>query len=1103
MEKIKNIIFSMTVTVILLAIFAASIGYATFMENSQGTEYAQEMIYKAKWFELLLALLIISLIGSIFKYKLINKKKWSVLLFHLAFICILIGSAITRYFGYEGIMHIRQGETTNLISTDKTSVKIVAEYNGQKAERNVEVNFSPTNSNELLEQLEVGGKTVIVENKLFVPNAVETIEESQTGQPVVGIFIMSGAEQSMDIILFGDEKKESGDISFAFEGQKDPADIQFSINNNDLYFKSNQTFSKTGTMASGMIDRANAIPIAPGTLCPAEQNTVYRIGKLVFMIKGFYAKATKTLTVQTDNTGFSSNALVLEVRDGSTTKQMNVLSSGEETPQPAECMINDVKVSVFYGKLQKEIPFSLTLRKFELERYQGSMSPSSYASEITVTDTEMKTVIPFRIYMNNILDYRGYRFFQSSYDNDEMGTVLSVNHDYWGTLVTYFGYFFMFFGMLMTLFNKNSRFSTLLRLTSQIQEKRKMGTFVLMVATSIAFSGQVFAQNSADKTEHLKSLNALLIQDGAQGRIEPLCSYTSDVLRKIYKHNSYKDKSATEVILEMSVNPSLWKNELLIKVSNPDLEKELGAINNYISFNQVFDGQGNYKLSEQVEKAYQKEESGRNKYEKEIINVDERINICNLIYTHDLLAIFPNANDATGKWVIAKAMTTANPHTGTSACPYCAEEDKKGSMNEMDMSVMGKMAETSEGSEAMGEAMTSPHAGMDGACTRNSVNGRMAMTGMTVQPDANSPEMLFSNYLNAASEALTSGNWSKANTDLQKIKDYQLKYGGTDLPSATSVNLEIAYNNWNIFNNLMIAYAIIGFLLLMLHFMYIFKPNVKLERILNLGIYPLALLLFIYTAGLAIRWYISGHAPWSNGYESMIFVGWASSLSGFVFARKSALAFSVTALLSAIALSVAAMSWMNPEITNLVPVLKSYWLVIHVAIITSSYGFLAMGAILGFLNLTLMVARNKDNYKRLNSNIQEISYIIELALIIGLFMLTIGTFIGGIWANESWGRYWGWDAKETWALVSVLVYAIILHLRLIPKLNKPIVLSTMSLIAFSSVIMTFLGVNYYLSGMHSYGKGTPPPIPSAVYIIIIVIIALVYWAFINEKKLEK
>lgn len=1101
MKKIKDILFSMKVTVVLLIIFATAIGYATFIENSQGTAHAKEMVYNARWFELLLILLIISLIGSIFKYKLIDKRKWSVLLFHVAFICILAGSAITRYFGYEGIMHIREGETTNLITTDKTAVKITVENNGQKSTSNVEVNFSPGSSNEFTEQLQVNNKTITVENKLYIPNAIETIEESADGQPVVGIFIMSGADQSMDIILFGNERKNAGDITFAFDNQKDSADILFSINKENLYFKSNQLVTKTGTMASGMIDRANAIPIKIGDLALAEQNTVYRIGKLVFMIKGFYAKASKTLTVQTEDNGFSGNALVMEVSDGQTTKQINVLESDAENPSPAECNINGTNVQISFGKQNIEIPFSLTLRKFELERYQGSMSPSSYASEITVTDTTMKTVLPYRIFMNNILDYRGYRFFQSSYDTDEKGTVLSVNHDFWGTMITYTGYFLMFFGMLMTLFNKNSRFSTLLKLTSQIQEKRKQITIILILITGFASTNNLYAQNT--KAEHFKSLDAMLIQDGAQGRIEPLCTYTSDVLRKIYKHNNYKNQSATEVIIEMSVNPDLWRNEPIIKVSNPDLEKELGAVNGYISFNQVFDNQGNYKLSDQVEKAYQKEESGRNKYEKEIINVDERINICNLIYTHDLLAIFPNINDATGKWMIAKAFTTANPHTGTSACPYCAEENKKSSTETMDMSAMSKMSEMDEGTDAMGATMSSPHAGMEGVCTRISVHGGISAAAMSVQPEANSPEMLFSNYLNSVSEALSSGNWAKANTDLQKIKDYQLKYGGTDLPSATSVNLEIAYNNWNIFNNLMIAYAIIGFLLLILHFMYIFKPNTKIEKALNIGIYPLYLLFAVYTAGLVIRWYISGHAPWSNGYESMIFVGWASSLSGFVFARKSAVAFSVTALLSAIALSVAAMSWMNPEITNLVPVLKSYWLVIHVAIITSSYGFLAMGAILGFLNLTLMVSRNKKNHIRIDSNILEISYIIELALIVGLFMLTVGTFIGGIWANESWGRYWGWDAKETWALVSVLVYAIVLHLRLIPGMNKPIVISTAALISFSSVIMTFLGVNYYLSGMHSYGKGTPPPIPSAVYIILIIIAALVYQAFINEKKLKK
>ena len=150
-----------------------------------------------------------------------------------------------------------------------------------------------------------------------------------------------------------------------------------------------------------------------------------------------------------------------------------------------------------------------------------------------------------------------------------------------------------------------------------------------------------------------------------------------------------------------------------------------------------------------------------------------------------------------------------------------------------------------------------------------------------------------------------------------------------------------------------------------------------------------------------------------------------------------------------------------------------------------------------------MIVRTKKNKTRLNENIQEFSYIIELALIIGLFMLTIGTFLGGIWANESWGRYWGWDSKETWALVSILVYSAILHLRNIPKANNLLVLNTVSLLGFGTVIMTYFGVNYYLSGMHSYGQGTPPPVPGWVYIGITGIILLIILAYNAEKKQNK
>jgi len=159
-----------------------------------------------------------------------------------------------------------------------------------------------------------------------------------------------------------------------------------------------------------------------------------------------------------------------------------------------------------------------------------------------------------------------------------------------------------------------------------------------------------------------------------------------------------------------------------------------------------------------------------------------------------------------------------------------------------------------------------------------------------------------------------------------------------------------------------------------------------------------------------------------------------------------------------------------------------------------------MGALLGMLNLVLMILRNKKNNQRISFTILEVSYIVEMALIIGLFMLTIGSFIGGVWANESWGRYWGWDPKETWALVTVLVYSIILHLRKVPGLKSTFALNSLALVGLSSVLMTFFGVNYYLSGMHSYGAGDPPPIPNALYVSIVIIIALIVLARRAEQK---
>ena len=208
----------------------------------------------------------------------------------------------------------------------------------------------------------------------------------------------------------------------------------------------------------------------------------------------------------------------------------------------------------------------------------------------------------------------------------------------------------------------------------------------------------------------------------------------------------------------------------------------------------------------------------------------------------------------------------------------------------------------------------------------------------------------------------------------------------------------------------------------------------------------------------------------------------------------------MTTLLAGLTLLVAGFSWMSPEITNLVPVLKSYWLIVHVAVIMASYGFLGIGALLGMLNLLLIVMRNSKNRERVNFTIQELVNIIHISLILGLILLTLGSFLGGIWANESWGRYWGWDPKETWAMVTIIVYAFIVHMHKIPGFRGSYAVSAASLIGFGSVLMTYFGVNYYLSGLHSYAQGEPAPIPTGVYVGIFLVLLLVIAAYISNNK---
>ncbi|MDP2336081.1 MAG: cytochrome c biogenesis protein CcsA [Bacteroidota bacterium] len=928
MKRFVSFLFSMLFSVLLLMMFAFSIAYATFIENDYGTSTAQALIYQSRWFEILLLLGVINLAGSVVKYKLISRKKWAILLFHLAFIVIIIGAGVTRYFGFEGSMHIREGESNNQVVSEASYIVLKASVSGEEVTEMTKVSFTPNTNNSYRKTIEIGGKQLQVENELFVPNAAERMVTDANGMSVPSLVQLPG-----------------------------------------------------NTGQGGM------------------------------------------------------DAFTAKITSGTEVRRVNVFGRDGMILSPANCTINGIQVSLSYGSIIRELPFSIYLRDFQLERYPGSMSPSSYASEITLKDPALSIERPFRIFMNNILKYNGYRFFQSSFDQDEKGTILSVNQDYWGTLISYLGYFLMALGMVFTIFLKDSRFQTLIRLSSKLQATRKTAKILTigLIISGISWTtnSALGAANSASKGKHIEAFGELLVQDH-EGRIEPVSTLASDLLRKIAKKDNWEGMSSVEFFLDMSANSEKWKSIPIIKVSNPELKKTLGISTDLISYSQIFDQSGNYRLNNLVQESYNKKQTLRNKYDKEIINVDERVNICYQIFNGDFLKIFPIPNDKRKTWV-----TYSN---------------------------LPRILNTE---------------------------------------DTDFTDKILNLYYQEYNNSTLSGNWSKPEEYLGYIKRYQTKYGADIIPSSTKISLEIIYNKWNIFGKLAKIYALLGIVLLVFHFLLIFKPGARFEKSIKVGVALVFLSFLMYTVGLMIRWYIAGHAPWSNGYETMIYVGWATSLSGFVFMKRSPITLAVTTLLSSIILFVAGMSWMNPEITNLVPVLKSYWLVVHVAIITASYGFLAMGALLGILNLVLMILRNKKNEKNIGFTILEVSYIIEMALMIGLLMLTIGSFIGGVWANESWGRYWGWDPKETWALVTVLVYSIILHLRKIPGLKSVFALSSLSIFGLGSVLMTFFGVNYYLSGMHSYAQGDPPPIPNALYVAIVVVIALILAAWYAENKVTK
>ncbi|QOY51862.1 cytochrome c biogenesis protein CcsA [Candidatus Sulfurimonas baltica] len=1040
-KKIYSILISMKLMLLLIFLFAAASGIATFIENDHGINTSWALVYSTCWFEAVQVLLGISIIGNIFKYKMYTKKKIPTFIFHIAFLFVLLGSGITRYYGYEGVMHIREGATEHRMLSSDAFLQVGATKNDKKYYEEEIVYISALGGREFKTTLDVDGKDITVKYKKFIDKAVKTAVEDENGVPIVS-FVITTPQGPEKFFLKSGDFIDLGPLAIYFDkeptGEAKPI-LRLINNNGNISFVSNVQINWMK-----MADRSEGL-YNVGREYPFEAKKLYNINGIQLVSKAVLAKGKVTVidedtykSTASMNMKFDSlSALVVDVEYDGIHKEVALMGSGKRFKGYTENIkIADTEIALEWGSKIIELPFSLRLRDFMLIKYPGSMSPSSYESHVTLIDKQNLVRQEHRIYMNNVLDYGGYLFFQSSYDKDEKGTILSVNHDP-GKWPTYFGYTLLAIGLFLNFFNPNGRFGKLAR--TKYEYKAGVTAALLMFfslfnAQTLTASTELIEQVKNIDAEHAEHYGTLLVQS-RDGRIKPIDSFAIELLNKISSKDSMFGLSHNQILLGMASNPDVWKQIDMIKVAHPKVSKLLGVDESKkrFAYNDAFDRNGQYKLGELAEEALRKRSAIRDMFDKEIIKVDERVNVAYMIYSGRFMTVFPLKGDETNKW-------------------YYPEEALQGFPPEASKEVLTLLRNNSMGL----------------------VNG------------------------------INRGTWEEANKAIDDIKEYQKKYSPSIIPDSMLIEAELLYNKMNIFDKLYPIYLLAGLILLVLIFVRLAKPNINIEVVTRivLGVFVVAFV--IHTMNLGLRWYIAGHAPWSNGYEAMLYISWTIILAGILFARSSELAVATTGIFAGITLFVAHLSWLNPQITTLVPVLKSYWLTIHVSIITASYGFLGLSTLLGFVVLIFYIMlSSKDKREQISVNIFEATRISEMSMIVGLSLLTVGNFLGGVWANESWGRYWGWDPKETWALITILVYVFVIHMRFVPALKSNFVFTAASVVAYSSVIMTYFGVNYYLSGLHSYAAGDPVPVPEWIYYVISVIIILIVSASFNRNKLVK
>ena len=586
MKKFFDILYSTRLTAILFIAFSIAMGVATFIENDYGTQTAKALVYNAWWFEAIMAFFIVNFFGNIFRYRLLRKEKWPVLLFHVSFLLILIGAGITRYVGYEGLMLINEGETTHKFLSETTYVNLVVDNNEEQKTFHKSTLFSAKGTNTWSLDDDFREQEFSVKLAEYIPWAEEKFFENETGEEFLFIVESSSGSRHEHYIKKGDLQNIHG-VLVGFEAPNNSGTINLFREDGILKI---QTQNDGSWMR--MADRVEGT-VTKDSVQEFQLRSLYKVGELPFVIPEPVKKGElKTIRgAKKDDTKL--DALVLDITVDEETSQIEIYGGKYAPQRPTQFSLNGLNFRIDYGPQLLETPFEVKLNDFQLEKYPGSESAAAFASEITLIDTD--ETFDYKIYMNHILDHKGYKFFQASYDlsGEVEQTHLSVNHDFWGTLITYIGYSLLYFGMISILFAPGTRFDSLKKTLKKI--KKKKAALTLFIGLFISFSGNTQAQDShlskiSDQKidsvlkanlvdlKHADEFNTLIIQD-VGGRMKPAHTFASELVRKVSQDEYFNGMEPSQVFLSIIENSKLWFNVpfIYLEEGNTEIREIIGV----------------------------------------------------------------------------------------------------------------------------------------------------------------------------------------------------------------------------------------------------------------------------------------------------------------------------------------------------------------------------------------------------------------------------------------------------------------------------------------------------------------------------------------------